>query len=265
MPRDVVLPLPSPQAGNGQSWINPQPGPLQTQATTALRVPANPKTMFLGDSLTAGISGIDTVFYSSNGFLTDGYREYICRAFPTIVPYGGVTDTNSAYLVANGKTQCEGHGGFTGPALASGLPGWLTATGVTIDLILLHCGTNGGANTGGQGPTAASVLTMYNSFMSHNPSGVMIVGCNPGYPCSTTYPGDASPYASVYLGLQACFAAILANVTGGSMPRSIPADCGSTVVDGNLISDMLHPTGAGYAKMAAGWILALQSLHLEAA
>lgn len=214
----------------------------------SLKLPTNPKVMFLGDSLTVGIGG------DSSG----GFRLAVILAFPTMVPFGSQTNASSTTLIGMGKEAHEGHGGFTGPALDTPFAGYLTATGVTIDMVVLHCATNGGANTGGQAPTAASVLSMYSKFMTHNPAGIFLVGCNPGFPCLTTYPGVVTPYVDVYTALNVAFAEIRRVIE--ILPRAALADVGSTVKDTDLISDGLHPNPSGYSKMAAGWITAISKM-----
>lgn len=237
-------------------------------ATTSLRLPPSPKVMFLGDSLTAGVGPLPSALYG-------GARAFVLLEFPTLAPYGSTPPGgDSSILLPLGRNAHEGHGGFLMSQMASGIAGWLSGTGVTIDCVLLHGGSNGGGTYVGGTQMCIDVVTIYNAFMAHNPKGVLVVGCNTGVACSN--PGDPAwagflpEYPSAYAALVGNFARMKTVVD--TLPRAISVDCGSLLRYGSNVggvlknadigADFLHPQYIGYQKMAAGWCEGLRRLRV---
>lgn len=195
-----------------------------------LRLPANPRIMPLGDSITFGTG------YDAGG----GYRAYLWTALPTIQPIGTVLPEHLVGLV--GKDLCEGHPGYDATQLALGILDWLTQS-APVDAILLHACTN---SIGAGEACTAGITFIYEAMISANPDAILFVADPIVSP--ELVPGD--PTALLF---QASLTGISASLA--SMPRAIPV--AMPTLEAGDYWDYWHPNSEGYRRMADAWVAAL--------
>jgi hypothetical protein len=193
-------------------------------------LPANPRIMPLGDSITFGTG------YDAGG----GYRAYLWTALPTIQPVGTVLPEHLVGLV--GKDLCEGHPGYDATQLALGIRDWLTQS-APVDAILLHACTN---SIGAGEACTAGITSIYEAMIALNPDAILFVAD----PIVSPELVAGDPTAALF---EASLAGISASLA--SMPRAIPVAMPS--LEAGDYWDYWHPNSQGYRKMADAWAAAL--------
>jgi lysophospholipase L1-like esterase len=202
--------------------------------------------MPLGDSLTAG-------WNPTQQALGPGYRGPLCALLDGRVTFVGSQTGGPPLPCSNAE---EGHPGWEIPRLTAQVDGWLAAT--HPDVILLLAGTNDIDRLPGDPLIAsapADLSALVTRIISDTPNSTLLVSSIPptGVQDWTT---QAISYNATIPGLVATEATGGAHIAAVDMFRAI------TTTD---LADVLHPTAAGYAKMAAVWATALARAGVIAA
>jgi lysophospholipase L1-like esterase len=198
-----------------------------------LTLPANPRIMPLGDSITYG-----------TGDQTGGYRQDLWLALPTVQPIG----TQSTPLpMAPGKDRHEGHPGYGLPAMAVEFPTWVSQTGAP-DAVLLHGGTN---DISDSDFAADSVESIYRTLMLINPRAILFVAT----PIIRIQDAPAD-WVALQLAQDAAIAARMP-----SLPRAIAVPM--PALARSEMWDSFHPNDAGYLRMSNAWEAALAAIGVR--
>lgn len=227
---EVTQPAPGgPDAGVADSGVRADAGPGAPDAgptTGGMRV------LPLGDSLTVG--------YPS----ADGWRGEVKAAFGARLDLVGTQASGSTGLV---DREHEGHSGWTiarvdaeaVPLLAAQRP----------DVVLVMAGTNDLYLGGTAAQAAPRMESLLGRIRMAVPSALVIVGAIP--PQRTPQRTEVVPFNDAVKGIVARLA------LAGMRVRWANVSSGLTLEYSDILSDNVHPTEAGYSKLAAGWTLAL--------
>jgi lysophospholipase L1-like esterase len=211
--------------------------------------------MPLGDSITEGYAG-------TGGGYRDRLYFLLSNAADLFNFVGVLTNNSSGTLSANGQDHHEGHSGYRIDQLKGNLTGLVSAapaedsnyaghwfdggngTGreaVFPDMILLHIGTNDAS----QGRSAAQMQTelqgLLTEIKNNRPNAQVIVA-------SLILRTDSSNFESVQMTYNNAIPGIVA-AQGANFHF---LDMHAVLGPGDL-ADGVHPTQAGYDKMAAAW------------
>ena len=216
------------------------------------------RIMPLGDSITEGMETEDGAGNTGPpDALRVGYRKAL---------YDRLTNEGYAVAFVGSRThgaasglpypRHEGTSGITQSGLRSVLGARLEAN--PADVVLLHIGTNdvNGSSSTDAGPTAAasnSILSVVEAFASsadHPPVQLLlatIIGQKIPNPDTATFNADLTArYASSWAAARPRYSVRLVDMN----PRINPA---TDLSDLSVDVSGLHPSAAGYAKMANAW------------
>jgi lysophospholipase L1-like esterase len=201
------------------------------QAAEALpTVPAQPRIMPLGDSITAGVG-------SSAG---TGWRDDLAVLLSDA---GVVADfVGSQSTPGQPGLEHEGHGGWRIDQIDTHVVGWMAAT--TPDVVMLNIGSNDYVRRFSTGTAPARLSTLISNILDASPN-VRIVVSKLLVPTGTTRAAGVRTYNT-----------LMAGIVASKGPRV-------TLVDMSRISnvnttDGLHPTDLGYRQMAFQWYQGLR-------
>jgi VCBS repeat-containing protein len=213
----------------------------------------DPRIMPLGDSITRGAHGgglpadADKIGYRKplyDGLVAAGY------SFDFV---GTVTTDGTNPIYAPFDVDSEGHGGWWAKHIADGNPlyptegnitDWLNAT--SPDIILLHIGTNGLPNLTAYDNAAdvGTILDRIDAWEIANGDPITVI---------LARIIDQDPINPDVAAFNTELDAMVAGRTGDDI---IVVDMENTLTTGDYV-DGVHPTNAGYAKMAPVWQTAL--------
>ncbi len=208
--------------------------PFTPAAAPAYAAAAPLRILPLGASLTYG-------FGSTDG---NGYRELLRRH---LVDEAGLPIDYVGSLQSGNSTDRdnEGHSGYRIDQVAGGVDGWIAAA--RPDVVLLNAGTNDmGQNY--QLPTAPDRLSaLVDQILRDAPNVVVVM--------STLVPSRASN-----ANVQAFNARVpaITQAKSAAGKRVYLADLNSALSLADIGPDGIHPTDAGYAKIADRWYATLQ-------
>ena len=240
----------------GGPALPPPPPPL----------PAGPKFMPLGDSITDGAGaagGYRTKLFASLSSADPGQK-------PDFV--GSATTNASSPLITAGETNHEGHGGYRIDQIANNLAGndgaggnnggfWLTGTGgrpaLLPDFILLHIGTNDILQNFNTGSMAMRLDNLVGQIVAARPDAHLLL--------SNIIPINNANNALVLAYNEQIENVIVPKYE--ALGRDITfIDQYSNFVNGDgsiraeLLPDAVHPNQTGYNLMADTWFAAIQTV-----
>jgi len=202
------------------------PSPTRTESNGGVRV------LPLGDSITDG-------FTEPGGYRTPLWQRLSGRE----VDFVGSTSSSPAGL---GDHDHEGHPGWRVDQLDAGIVTWIRLARPRT--VLLHAGTNDLNQNHDVATTPARLGALIDRIRSLAPLAEVFVAQ------ITPIPDDA-----VLEGRVRAFNAALPAVVAQRGPRTHLVDMHSGFAAADL-EDGVHPTSAGYAKMADRWAAALESV-----
>lgn len=275
---------PGAEGGAAPSTPSTPPNPPTSTGTTLAVFPTSPpapppvRIMPLGDSVTLGNSPPRSYRGFLQGHLhTAGYDFDFVGSYGNIIPPGGEAvwfgpDDSQRTYVGPLDIDFEGHGGFQAgqPQSVVGYPDHMLAQMIPTDLprfapdvVLVHIGTNdylGGFTRHGpwHGPggpgdrpiefAARNVIDLIDAITVLRPEAVVLVA-----PIGKAGLNDIQTALSQISTLVRN--AVELRARQGS-PVAFVADLYEQIGPGDL-ADIVHPTDAGYAKMADAWFRAL--------
>jgi VCBS repeat-containing protein len=197
----------------------------------------------LGDSLTEGVSGGTTVqgayrnrlhtLLTSAGFNVDFVGTNVDSANPSL------PDINH-----------EGHGGLRIDHIQAGLSGWLNSV-EDPDVVLLMIGTNDFSQNFNLGSVQSRLTNLIADIAVKRPFAKIIVAT---LPLRTDDPNKEAQQVA----FNSAIPGIVSNQV--SLGRQVSyADLHAALVSGDL-ADGIHPTAAGYNKLADSWLPAITSV-----
>ena len=207
-----------------------------TLAPAAAPAAAPLKIMPLGASITWGTASTDG----------NGYREELRKHLVTdaglAVDYVGSQQSGTA-----ADNDNEGHPGYRIDQVAAGADGWLAA--YHPDVVLLNAGTNDTIQNYDLPNAPARLRALIDQIIADEPAVTVVF--------STLVPSkDATNNARVQAFNAQLPAIAQAEAAAGKKVRL--ADLNSTLTTADIGDDGIHPTDAGYVKLANLWYAALQ-------
>jgi lysophospholipase L1-like esterase len=205
-------------------------GALPAAAATPIKI------MPLGASITWGTNSTDG----------NGYREELRKLLTTnaglSVDYVGSQKSGTATDNDN-----EGHPGYRIDQVAAGADGWLAT--YQPDVVLLNVGTNDTIQNYDLPNAPARLRALIDQILVDRPTATVVF--------STLVPsGDATNNARVQAFNAQLPAIAQAEQSAGQKVRLV--DLNSTLTTADIGSDGVHPTDAGYVKVADLWYSGLQ-------
>jgi lysophospholipase L1-like esterase len=220
----------------------------------------NQTVMPLGDSITVGIiigtiTGAEPPAYTRVGYRKPLYDSLLAAGF-TFDLVGAVTD---GYGVSNFDYDNEGHGGWTAAEIAWGKNGGYPIDGVRAwldanpaDIILLHIGTNQlTQNTDIDVASILNEIDLWETSASGNHVTVVLALIIDQNPINS----DVPVFNSKLLAM------VDNRIANGDDIIVVNQHDALTYPDD--LADKLHPTTAGYAKMADTWFDALVNVVVK--
>ncbi len=227
--------------------------------------------MLVGDSITSGLSGIDT-----------GYRcELWSRLAPHDVDLVGFQSSSAGCGTPDFDPDHEGKGGATTIARISEMENPSVFGGnsfeLAYDVALVHIGTNdkNGVNFGWDQTYIDEIIEpnfrlMIAKLRENNPGVTILVGqlipCahgpdeGTGYlGCNVTHDGGLDNDGNPVEGLNEVWARIAADSSTLESPIVLVDHRVGFETPFDLLPDGVHPNGSGKAKMAENWAQALES------
>ncbi len=202
-------------------------------ATDAARAESNGgvRVMALGDSITDG-------FNVPGGYRNDLWQDFVSGGYK--VDFVGSQSNGPASL---GDRDHEGHSGWTIDQVSNNVVSWLQAT--RPQAVLLHIGTNDMGNASGAPSRLSALIDKITATV----------------PDAEVFVATIIPLSWGSSGVQTFNAAIPGIVqTKAAAGRHVHlVEMGSALTTSDL-ADGVHPNAGGYAKMAAVWFRALQSV-----
>ncbi len=199
------------------------------------------RIMPVGDSITEGAGGTSGL---------GGYRgplyDLLVNAGHTI-DYVGSHQTNSALLA---DMDHDGWGGWTIGQIDANIIGWLDGIGAAPDILLLHIGTNN-FGSGASNPGAINELdALITKIANHRPTTQIIVTnlMERGGTANTNIQNEFNPFVEGIVSNQS---------TAGRLVSFLDMRSAVPLSD---MPDQLHPNDAGYGKMAAAWLGAIEEV-----
>jgi lysophospholipase L1-like esterase len=194
------------------------------------------RVMPLGDSITDGTQ------------VPGGYRIGLWQRFSAAgyrVDFVGTQFNGPAAL---GDHDHEGHPGWRIDQIDANITGWLGATNPRT--VLLHIGTNDILQNYGVAGAPGRLSTLIDHITAAAPSADVFV--------ATIIPlASAGQEAAVQTFNAAIPGIVQSKVSGGKLVHLVDMHAALTAAD---LIDGIHPTAAGYDKMAATWYSALRSV-----
>ncbi|HEV7963665.1 MAG TPA: SGNH/GDSL hydrolase family protein [Actinoplanes sp.] len=191
------------------------------------------KIMPLGDSITWGVGSSTTSSYRA-----DLWRQLVAGA-GLAVDFVGSGQSGSLP-----DTDNEGHSGWRIEQITASIDGWLAAA--QPDVVLLHIGTNDMNQNFDVAGAPGRLGALLDRIAADMPSATVVV--------AAIVP---STDATVNGRVNAFNAAVPGVVAQHANARF--ADLNSTITAADM-ADALHPSDAGYAKMASLWYSALEGI-----
>lgn len=231
-------------------------GPTQTPGA---KIPANPKIMPLGDSLTVGMHGAGAdweINHSKRGGYRQKLEELLAANGTSFNMVGSVNfpdetmtdkdhEGHGGWCISGGNNTCFGD--FSDPGGNAGLlahiDDWMTA--YTPDVVLLNIGTND-FNGGNSGNAAANYGQLIDKILGKNPNVFLFVS-NINIQGNGSVPAFNSQVQQLAQQKSA----------GGKHVIYVDVWAGMTAPlhEG---TDTLHPTLAGYEVMGQNWFNAMK-------
>ncbi len=217
-------------------------GPL----ASGLRVPL--RVMPLGNSITKGEVG------SSD---SAGYRNDL---FASLTTDGFAIDMVGSQADGSGfDNDHEGRNGWRANQIRDGVIGWLDAN--PADVVLLHIGTNDISD----GQATAGIVTEISQTLDNIDTWEQTAGNNLVWVVLARIINRSDPTTTTGLATSALNASIqaMADSRIAAGDRLIVVDMESALVYPDDMSDEVHPTDGGYAKMAGVWDAGLDGLFSD--
>lgn len=230
--------------------------------STAGAAPRNVLLLMLGDSITFGCTG--PTIEDCHG-TSGGYRVPLAFALSQ-APLGnastvgwnvttmGTTATGPSFLPQQWLRHC-GFPGWTIPRMLAYLPTAFASSPARPDIITIHLGTNDCARGYSNASIAANMDALLNATFAASPSSAVFLADT----IATGQPFNAcidawNPHVPL---LVAKWAALGMNVTFVPMHAAVGI-CGASGADADLCgSSQVHPSSAGYPRMASAFALAI--------
>jgi len=230
--------------GGGQSG-QPAPPPVTPPVTgkalllSALNKQGTISVMPLGDSITYGATDP-----TGNGYRGRLWNDFTVNGFAP--RFAGSQSSGSDALP---DPENEGHGGYRIDQIAAGVDGWLQNT--QPEIVLLMIGTND--MPGDQSSTAPDRLSaLIDQIVKDDPQGHLLVA---SIPPRTDAGGEFAARVDSY---NAAIPGIVRAKAAAGEPVSFVDVHGA--LTGDDLTDGIHPTALGYAKIGDAWFEALQNL-----
>jgi lysophospholipase L1-like esterase len=205
-------------------------GPANAESNGGVRV------MPLGDSITDG-------FNVPGGYRTGLWQRLVAANYT--VDFVGSQSNGPSNL---GDHDHEGHSGWRIDQLDANIVSWLQAT--TPHTVLLHIGTNDIIQNLDLANAPQRLSTLVDHIIATVPTAEVFV--------ATIIPlGTASQETSVQAFNAALPGIVQAKVNSGAHVHLVDMHSALTPAD---LADGIHPTSAGYDKMAVVWFTALRSV-----
>ncbi len=226
--------------------------------------PAPLKIMLVGDSITEGLSGVDTAYRC----------ELWSRLAGRNVDFVGLQSSSPACGTPGFDPDHEGHGGLTTAALISAMESSNSFT-LSYDAALVHIGTNdkNDVNFGWNQNYIDTIIEpnfrlMVAKLREHNPGVTIYLGqlipCAHGplpvdgwLGCKVTHDGGDDNEGKQVEGMNQVWARIAAELSTGESPIVIVDHRVGFDRATDLLPDGIHPNDSGQAKMADKWEQAL--------
>jgi lysophospholipase L1-like esterase len=212
-------------------------GSLSPAAATVKPAAAAPVTIMpLGDSITYGTNSTD-----GNGY-REALRQLLLNDSGTPIDYVGSQRSGTSADPDN-----EGHPGYRIDAIADYVDGWLATYHPQV--VLLNIGTNDMIQNYDLPNAPARLGALIDQIVRDDPTASVLVSSIIPNGNATTN-ADAQTYNAAIPGL------VTARAMAGDNVRFV--DMNSRLTTADLGSDGIHPSDAGYVKMAGVWYSALQ-------
>jgi cellulase/cellobiase CelA1 len=194
------------------------------------------RVMPLGDSITEGTQ------------TPGGYRIGLWQRFTANGNKVDLVGSQSNGPASLGDHDHEGHPGWRIDQIDANITGWLQAT--MPHTVLLHIGTNDVLQNFSLSSAPSRLSTLIDHITATDPGAEVLV--------ATIIPlANASEEANVRTFNAAIPGIVQGKVTAGKHVHLVDMHSALTAAD---LTDGIHPTAAGYDKMAAAWYAALLSV-----